>query len=91
MFMHREVTPPVSGQEHASQTVIKALSFILSLTSRSHLLFCFLAYFYMLVLEDFLHCLCFLEILSNKNHQNLFQSSDIISGVSIFANPYQLQ
>lgn len=38
MFVHREVTPPVSGQEHASQTVIKALSFILSLTSRSHLL-----------------------------------------------------
>lgn len=88
MFMHREVTPPVSGQEHASQTVIKALSFILSLI---YSLLCFLAYFHMLVLEDFLHCLRFLEIVSNKNHQNLFQSSDIISGVSIFANPYQLQ
>lgn len=58
MFMHREVTPPVSGQEHASQTVIKALSFILPLSvSFTHSF---------KVLDTFLNYEKLLAILSNK-------------------------
>jgi len=67
MFMHREVTPPVSGQEHASQTVIKALSFILPLSvSFTHSYIC-------------LTFLSLLAILSKNKKMSL--SKDIISGI----------
>lgn len=66
MFMHREVTPPVSGQEHASQTVIKALSFILLLSISFTHSYNFLL-FHMLVLNMFLNYERLLAILSNKN------------------------
>lgn len=65
MFMHREVTPPVSGQEHASQTVIKALSFILPLSISFTHSYIFLL-FNMLVLDTFLNYERLLAILSNK-------------------------
>lgn len=87
MFMHREVTPPVSGQEHASQTVIKALSFILLLSISFTHSYIFLP-FHMIVLVTFLNYERLLAILFNKKWS---LSKDIISGVSIFANPYQLQ